>query len=355
MTSRQRVRCALSRKGPDRIPYDLWSTPEMMQKLRAHFDAADDEGVLSALGVDLRQLLVDYIGPQNTQNPDGTRTTMWGGTYRSVSYGDGAGTYDEAVKYPLADVDSVEGVYAHKWPDPEWWDYASVKREIEKADAVDERWLGVGYSSTFEHAWGTMGLERFLCELSLRPEIACAVMDVITDFWIEMTLRILDAAGGRIDMVYTYDDLGTQNGPLISPDMYRRYVKPREARFIRAIRARHNVVIFQHSCGSIVPVIDDLIEIGIDVLNPIQPKARGMDADSLGRRFGARIAFHGGVDIQELLPYGTADEVRAEVRRLINTLGRSGGYILAPAHAIQPDTPLENVLAIYEEARKGFD
>ena len=140
---------------------------------------------------------------------------------------------------------------------------------------------------------------------------------------------------------------------LLSPALWRQMIKPLQKRFNDAIRAEFPGVVFHyHSCGSIVPVIDDLIEIGVDILNPIQPLAAGMDADSLARRWGDRLCFCGGLDIQRLLPRGTPDEVFRECVRLIRTLGKNGGYILAPAHAVQVDTPVENILAMVQAVRE---
>jgi uroporphyrinogen decarboxylase len=206
----------------------------------------------------------------------------------------------------------------------------------------------------FEWSWALRGFERFLLDLAEKPEVACAIMDRFTDVYIENTLRVIEAAGGLLDMVYTYDDVGMQRGLLLSPRMWRKYILPRHQRLNAAIRsARYPVKIMYHSCGAIFPLIGPFVdEMGIDVLNPLQPRAAGMDMARIKDEFGERLSFHGAVDIQQTLPHGTPAEVQAEVRERCEVLGKGGGYICAPAHYIQADTPLENIVALYTAPRE---
>jgi uroporphyrinogen decarboxylase len=191
-------------------------------------------------------------------------------------------------------------------------------------------------------------------DLVEQPEIACAIMDCFTDIYIENTLRVIEAAEGLLDMVYTYDDVGIQNGPLISPRMWRAYILPRHQRLNAAIRsAKHPVKIMYHSCGAVYSFIAAFIdEMGIDVLNPLQPRAAGMDMAKIKSEFGHQLAFHGAVDIQHTLPHGKPADVQAEVRDRCEVLGRGGGYICSAAHMIQADTPLENIVAMYTTPRE---
>jgi uroporphyrinogen decarboxylase len=179
-------------------------------------------------------------------------------------------------------------------------------------------------------------------------------MDRFTDIYIENTVRVIAAAGGLLDMVYTYDDVGIQNGLLMSPRMWRKYILPRHQRLNTAIRAaRYPVKIMYHSCGAVFPLIGPFVdEMGIDVLNPLQPRAAGMDMVRIKSEFGDRLSFHGAIDIQQTLPHGTPDEVRSEVWERCNLLGRGGGYICTSAHHIQADTPLENIIAMYTTDRE---
>jgi len=194
------------------------------------------------------------------------------------------------------------------------------------------------------------GLARFLMDLVECPDIAEAISRRATQFYKQRAMRAVEESKGKIDIVYSGGDVGTQRGMMLAPELWRRHVKPYSTELIRPFKDMGLITMY-HSCGSIVPVIEDLIGMGLDVLDPIQPLAHGMDAASLKRRFGDRLAFHGGVDVQRLLPYGTPGQVRKEVMRLMETLGGDGGYIVCPAHAIQPDTPPENVVALYETAR----
>ena len=193
--------------------------------------------------------------------------------------------------------------------------------------------------------------------MALNPEVVEAILEHMLEFYIEQTSRILKAAEGRIDMVYIGDDLGSQQTLLISPNMFRQFLKGRWKRFIDTIKSRFgaHLKFHFHSCGAVVELIPDLIEMGIDILNPLQPRAKGMDLKRLKDNFGSKLCFSGGLDIQRLLPYGTPQEVRSEAERLVRVLGRDGGYIACPAHAIQPDTPIENVLAMLKAFKNAHE
>jgi uroporphyrinogen decarboxylase len=211
----------------------------------------------------------------------------------------------------------------------------------------------------FEWSWGLRGFERFLLDLVKNPDVACAIMDRFTDIYIENAVRVIEAAGGLLDMVYTYDDVGIQNGPLMSPRLWRQYILPRHQRLNAAIRTATRtrpVKIMYHSCGAVYPFIAAFVdEMGIDILNPLQPRAAGMDMARIKAEFGDRLSFHGAIDIQHTLPHGTPGEVRAEVRERCQVLGGQrpgGGYICASAHYIQADTPLENIVAMYTTQRE---
>jgi len=345
MTSRERIKVALQHRRPDRVPAGMWLTPEVCEKLKKHFQVESEEEVMDKLDVDMRWPPVDYIGPELKEFID-----VWGVVRKPVK--NQFGEYEEIVRYPMAEVKTKQEIEEYPWPRVEWWDYDSIRREINKADAVQPRWIGIGYQSIFERAWAMTGMEKLMLDLVLNPELLCLIFDRINDFYIEQTIRILQAAGGRVDMVWTADDFGSQNGMLISPDTWRRYFKPRQKKFIDAIRERFDVKFSYHSCGSIIPIIAELAEIGIDILNPIQTRAKGMDPAYLKTTFGKDICFYGGVDIQHTLPHGTPGDVRKEVEELIKVLGENGGYIAGPAHVVQPDTPLENILTMIDTINK---
>jgi uroporphyrinogen decarboxylase len=196
-----------------------------------------------------------------------------------------------------------------------------------------------------------VGDERFMLLLADNPDLAVAMIEKHNEYRLEHALKSLEAGKGRIHELNGGGDYGAQNGLLISRTMFRRYFKDLYFRFYREIKKNFDVEIFFHSCGSIVSLIPELIEVGVTILNPVQVLAKGMEIDALKSMYAQQLTFHGAIDIQDLLPHGTAEDVRRAVRRTIQVLGAGGGYILAPTHALQPDTPIENIIAMYEEAQ----
>jgi uroporphyrinogen decarboxylase len=351
MSSRQRVAAAVAHKKTDRVPLDMWWTPETGAKLRKHYKVNDDGELRDAMGIDIVWLWPDDCGAPRPNCGPGTTATCWGFVMRRVEYDGGA--YDEYCFHPLAGVDSVQKVDDYNWPNPNDFKYVEMPKKIAEAEARSEKWIGTGMSSIFERSWALTGFQNFLESLFSQPDVAMRIMEHVNDFYIEQTLLTLRACHGRADMLYIADDIGSQNGMILSPSIWREMIKPLQKKFNDAIRMEFpEIVIHYHSCGSLLPVIDDLIEIGVDILNPIQPKAVDMQAELLAKKFGGRISFCGGLDIQDLLPHGTPEQVFDECMRLIKTLGKNGGYILAPAHAVQVDTPVENIEAILKAVKE---
>jgi len=346
----ERVEMALAHREPDRVPFDFWAVPEVWAKLRLSLGvdgALAEEAVLRLLGVDCRMVTTRYVGAKARELPDGTYIDAWGTHRRTVT--NEFSTYGEYAGHPLAQAETVADVLDWDWASADDWDVSDVRRQCERLNAGTRYHLRYEVGGIFEWSWALRGFERFLLDLVERPDVACAIMDRFTDIYIENTLRVIVAAGGLLDMVYTYDDVGIQNGLLMSPRMWRRYILPRHQRLNSAIRAaKYPVKIMYHSCGAVFPLIGPFIdEMGIDVLNPLQPRAAGMDMARIKAEFGDRLSFHGGIDIQETLPHGTPDDVQAEVRERCELLGRGGGYICTSAHYLQADTPLENIIAMY--------
>ena len=348
----ERVETALAHREPDRIPFDFWAVPEVWAQLRVALGAQDDEEILRLLGVDCRLVTPSYIGSKARELPDGTFIDAWGTHRRRISHP--FGTYDEYASHPLAEAETLLDVQDWDWPSPDDWDVSGIYEQCRRRNADRRYHLRYEVGGIFEWSWGLRGFERFLLDLVEKPEIACAIMDRFTDLYLANTERVIQAARGLLDMVYTYDDVGMQSGLLISPQMWRRYILPRHQRLNAAIRAAaYPVKIMYHSCGAIYPLISALIdEVGIDVLNPLQPRAAGMDSARIKAEFGRRLSFHGAIDIQHTLPHGTPDEVQAEVAERCRILGRGGGYICTSAHYLQADTPLENIVAMYTTPRE---
>ncbi len=349
----ERVETTLAHREPDRVPFDFWAVPEVWAKLRAALgEGVDDETVLRLLGVDCRMVSTRYVGSKARELPDGTFIDVWGAHRRRMVNEFSA--YDEYASQPLAGAETVADVRDWDWASPDDWDVSGVREQCERLNADTRYHLRYEVGGIFEWSWALRGFERFLLDLADSPDVACAIMDRFTDIYIENTVRVIEAAGGLLDMVYTYDDVGIQGGLLMSPRMWRKYILPRHQRLNAAIRAaKYPVKIMYHSCGAVFSLIGAFAdEMGIDVLNPLQPRAAGMDMARIKRNFGDRLTFHGAVDIQYTLPHGTPDEVQAEVQERCRVLGRGGGYICTSAHYIQADTPLANIIAMYTAPRE---
>jgi len=258
-------------------------------------------------------------------------------------------TYNEIAFHPLGRVTTVREVEEYPWPSVDWFDYSHLSAEIDRINRDERYCINFFVGGAFETPWYMRGLPRFLMDLVECPDVAEAICQHATEFYKQRALRALEESKGRIDMVYSGGDIGTQRGMMLAPELWRKRIKPYSTQLIRTFKDMGLITMY-HSCGSIVPVIEDLIEMGLDILDPIQPLAQGMEAAGLKQRFGDRLTFHGGIDEQRLLPHGTPGDVRREVLRLMEMLGKDGAYIVCPAHAIQPDTSPENVMAIYDTA-----
>lgn len=366
-SQRERFRAVLSGETPDRPLVDLGgrvasiSTPAYLA-LKAHLGLGEqlvdesvtllntigrfDERILEAFEVPFRRV---YLRPaaafRVVYAGDGSFKDEWGVGYRPM------GPHNERVGHPLADA-SLDDLEAFPWPDPD--DPGRVDGLAGEARRLyDETGycLVAGHISAgiFQDCWNLRGMARFLEDMALHPEFAQALLSRVTAIHIGMWACFLEAVGEYVDIVETADDLGGQSGPLISPKMYRELIKPHHATLNEAIRSRTRARILYHSCGAIMPLIDDLIEIGVDILNPIQPLPGLMDPETLQRRYGDRLLFHGGLDVQKLLLTGTPGQVRQHVQRYLAAFGR-GRYIMAPANTVLPGTPPENLVAAYQAA-----
>ena len=348
MTGYERVACAVRHEQADRLPSDYLATPEANTALKAYLHLEDDEALLARLGCDIRRVAGRYAGPPGTMGAPGVREAgkdFLGVVWKPVQ--NQFGTYNEIAHHPLGEATTVKEIEDYDWPSVDWFDFSHLADEIDRINSQERYCIMFFAGGAFETPWYMRGLARFLMDLVECPDIAAAICRHATDFYRERALRAIEASKGKIDLIGSGGDIGTQRGMMLSPDLWRSHIKPYSTELIKTFKDM-GLMTYYHSCGSVVPVIDDLIEMGLDILDPIQPLAAGMDADSLKARFGTRLAFHGGVDEQNLLPNGSVDQVRAEIKRLTGTLGADGGYIVSPAHAFQPDTSPENIMAIYD-------
>jgi uroporphyrinogen decarboxylase len=268
------------------------------------------------------------------------------------------GFYYDMRRHPLAEIDTLQGLASYKFPDP--LDAGRYEGMTQRADEfMNQRQvayvLGRNAPGIFEIALWMRGFENFYCDMMTNQAFAEALLDTIMEIKMKYWARALELVGPNVMMVSEADDLASQNKCLVNPDLYRKLIKPRHTKLFTFIKrqARVPVKIFYHSCGAIFSILPDLIESGIDVLNPVQVSATGMDTKELKRRFGQQISFYGGgVDTQHVLPHGTPQQVRDEVKRRIDDLAPGGGFIFNTVHNIQADVPPENIVAMWEALRE---
>jgi len=355
MNSRQRILAAVAHRQPDRVPIAACFAPEVRQRLREHLGLGERDFV-EWLGQDLVSIApafpapaspLCYADPTIEVTDEGLYLDIWRVPFRPVRAG-GQVYMELAGRPPLANCPGADELASFPWPEAGTWDYSGIP--VALAGSADKATLGHS-RGFFEIAHFLRGMDNFLADLALQPDFACRLMDHIIEYLLERSRRMLEAGGGAYTVFEYNDDVASQRGLFISPAMWRRYVQPRAARFCELAR-QFGAKLRYHCCGSVRAILDDLIEIGVDILNPVQPLAAGMDPFELKRRFGDRLTFDGGIDIQQLLPRASPAEVRAHTRRMIDVVGRGGGYILGPSHAIQSDTPLENIIAMIDEANR---
>jgi uroporphyrinogen decarboxylase len=348
MKSKERVRAVLDRQPADRAPVDIWMTGEVFASLQQHTGIAGEFEIWRELGIDkIVWVNAPYTGA--LRPVAGVETvTHWGAALKKVQAG--RAEYLEYCEYPLAGMDTVAELDAYEWwPDPEKFDVDALVAEVERCG--DEFATLGPWVSLFEIYCGMRGLEASMMDVLVSPDFVAAALARIEAIQTRLLERMLPRVAGKLDMVFISDDMGSQDSLLVSVDTWQELIQPGLKRWCDLVHA-HGVKVFYHSDGAVDSLIPCLIETGIDVLNPIQHVCPGMDLDHLAQAYGDRVIFHGGVDNQHALPFGTPEEVRAETERCFRTLGRSGGYICCSCHNIQAGTPVPNILAMIETAHR---
>lgn len=356
MKHRERVLTALEHQEPDRCPMQISFTPEFASRLKDDMKLTDEDfhnphggGNTYVMERTLAEdMLLTSVGWANsyyatdTYSDDGqTYTDEWGVTWRNHPYHTkfGPGHYTEIVGHPLAKDEAID---SYQPPDPHRPAlYLEAERVVK--EYKDEYWIvGVTVTTIFETAWALRGYEQTLIDFALNPDYIERLFDIPFHYHLTAAKKLVDLG---VDMIWVGDDIGAQNMMLISPETWRKHLKPRMATYFSTLKTINpDLKIAYHSDGNILPIIPDLIEIGLDVLNPIQP--RSMDPAEVKKKFGDRLCFWGSVDEQYTLPYGSPAEVEAEIITRLKTLGRKGGLIIGPTHHVQLDTPLENFWAM---------
>lgn len=339
LSSRERVLAALRHEQPDRTPCDFWAEPPTLKRLFAHVGHPDLDKLLDTLGVDVWHL--EAPAPAEREMGGGVFRNFWGEQfiYQPTPWG----PMREDVKGVLADAQSLADLEAFDWPTPDCLDRSELREQCQRHA---DRALLYGFADIWQRPGLVRGWEGMFLDMAERPEWVHYLCRKFTDFYLADYTRAAEITGGRIDLYLLISDLGSQRGPLISLPMFRQFVAPYLKEMIDRIHSLGGLVLF-HSCGAIRRFIPELIQLGVDVLDPIQPVGPDMQPGALKQAFGDRLSFHGGLDMQKLLPTGKPAEVEAEARRYCEVLGAGGGYILAPAHLFQPDVPPENILAVY--------
>jgi uroporphyrinogen decarboxylase len=351
MNARERVLAAINHEAPDRVPLDFAALDEVWSALLAHLGLPDRDSLLEYLGADLRyiepiEIIYDrarYIGPPLRTGPEGAWEDIWGVWRRPVRHEHGV--YQEIVRYPCEGVEEPEQLLDREWPRPDWFDYSDIPGQCRRYHG-QYALVGGGWGAVFGDSYRVLGLEHFLESLLLAPDVVREVIRRVEQFYLGVNERIFEAAAGMLDIYYFGNDLGTQRALLMSPATICEFLAPSFRRLVEQAKSYDLKVMF-HSCGAVSEMIPLFIDLGIDVLDPVQAGAAGMDPARLKAEFGRHIAFHGGLDTQGVLPFGSPAEVQAEAARLIEIMKPGGGYIFGPSQELQPDVPVGNILAMY--------
>ena len=343
MNSKTRVHHALRGMDIDRLPMWYGAEPALSQKIMKYLGEENEEGMLRALGADFRTIRPRYIGPPLDRNSDGTFKTVWG-ILR------GGGFWGTALNHPLAHAETVEDLDAYSWPNPDLFDVKFTEEDI----ALSQEYAIIGgeWAPFYHEAEELVGTEKFLMMLHEDPELADELLDRCLNFHLQINERLFSQYAQYIDVYWFANDVGVSRGLLMSPDMWRQVFKPRQKKLADQGH-RYGFKVAYHSCGDISAIIPDLIEIGIDILNPIQVSCPGMDPAELKRKYAGQIIFFGGIDYNQLLTHGSVEEVRAGVKKMIDILGYDRQMIVAPSHdLLMEEVPAENMAALYDTAKE---
>lgn len=351
-TSRDRVRAFLHRGHADRVPIDYAANGGIDRRLKDHFGLAhgDDEGLRRTLSVDFRSVGPSWRGGRlhAAGGPGVEVHPLWGFHTRWIEHGSGG--YHDYCGFPLRDADEA-AVAAWPLPDADGYDYGALPGICAEYDAFGLYVGNAGLGDILNSTGALMGMERVYSALAAEDAAWLLLAERKLGHDLDLAARCLEAARGRIDFLWIGEDLGSQRAPLCSLAAWRRVLKPWHQRLVDCARA-HGAAVMLHSCGASSFVFDDLAAMGVAAIDTLQPEASGMEADRIKRAWGDRLAFHGGITTGGAIAMGTPAQARQEAERVLQAYMPSGGYAFSPAHALQDDTPVENVLAIYRAARE---
>lgn len=339
MTSRQRVLTAFAHEEPDRVPRWCGASPEFLAKARSQLNLPDSESVFVRFGDDFRRVFARYSGPEFPLSPDATSRTIFGVERAGQGYG-------QPLSHPLAHA-AIERIHDYPWPDPDWQDVSRIRDE---ALAWNRQYaiLGGDWSPFWHDAIDLLGMETLYLKMYDEPQLVDAVLAHVVDYYAAVSQRIFDAAADALDIFFIGNDFGSQNGPLLSPAQFDRFMLPHLKRLIDLGHA-YRLKVQLHCCGGFEPLIPAMIAAGLDGLHAIQPCCRGMDLAALKARYGETILFNGAIDSHHVLIAGTPESVRRRTREVLQIMAPGGGYIAGASHDyILEETPVENVVAMFD-------
>ena len=347
LTSKERVKLAVAHQETDRPPIQIYFTPEIENILSEYFKGGS---IREAFDVDFR--MVNPIGGPKRKVPvPGSGIAVyddWGNGYALVPNNTG-GVYREVVDHALARLLTMDDIQNYNWPSADDFDYSTIPDQIEAVKDYAVCTGDAGIPDIINGMGRGRGMEQVLVDIALEDEVGIAIIDKRVEMYYDMCKKSLEAGKGKIDILYLGEDLGTQKGTTMSPACFDSFFRPRIEKFYK-LAHDYGALAMMHSCGSTHRLQSRLIDMGLDILDSVQPEPVEMDPEDLKAEFGDRLTYCGMISTQHTLPHGTVEECRAEARHRLDVIAKGGGYIFAPAHNIQPDTPLENILAIYEEA-----
>lgn len=349
--SKDRVLTAIALEETDRVPMDFSANPPTLARLKAELGCKEHYVLLKELGSDIVDLrgVVDpaYKGPVPYQQTlaNGVKENYWG--WRTKTEQTATGTEEMFCDFILADK-SLDQIKKHRWPEVDWFDFSDFNKRLQKWREFAVMASG---PSVWQHPGFLRGFDNLMRDILLEPETIEYMMDRFTDFYIAYFDKMFSTAPGQVDILRIADDIGTQDGLIMSRDMFLNFILPRIKKLVDMAHSHHVKVMF-HSCGAIFDLITDIIGAGVDILDPIQVSAKGMLPELLKQEYGDRICMHGAIDTQYLLPQGSPEDVSRTVTKMVGILGEGGGYILSPSHVLQTDVPIENIFALYKTGRE---
>ena len=357
MNSKERFASAISHRQPDRVPIDYLATPSADKKLKMFYNIDNEIDLLDILGCDFyylpcrdisqnescRQI---YHGPELVMDAR-QRICPFGIKFNRGAY-DSKFAVDEAIQGPLENASSEADILHYNWPKIDWFDFDTFHNDCEQNS--NRVIIGGFWSGILGDCYRMHGFENFLFNIAMKPSLIKTLISRMTDFYLAVNEKLFSQFKGKINIWFFGNDFGSQSALLFSEQMFCEFFLPDITRLVKLAKS-YGLHVMMHSCGSIRQIIPLLIEAGIDILDPIQTTASGMEPESLKSDYGNKIVFHGAIDTQNVLPFSSADKVFEYSRTMINTLGKSGGYIFAPSQVLQGDIPVENIDAMYRAAR----